>query len=185
MADWLKWTLLGALSIVFGILALNYAALTSLSVTVLVGAFFIVAGIAQAVAGFGEEGGGAKALSILLGVVMAVLGASFLVNPFAGTVSLSILVTALIAASGVLRLIHAWDVRGTSTFWMMGVAGVASLVLAAFVLLNPQVTVILLGIVLGVELLVNGLALVALGLHKRGRRRDEAPRDAAHDGRTA
>lgn len=169
MSDWLKWTLLGALSIVLGILALNYAALTSLSVTLLVGAFFIVAGIAQAAVGVGERSAGSKALAVLLGAVMAVLGASFLINPFAGTISLSIVVTALIAASGVLRLIHGWEMRGTRTFWMMIVTGLVSLVLAAFVLFNPSVTMVLLGIVLGVELIVNGAALVALGWHRRSR----------------
>jgi len=168
MSDWLKWTLLGALSIVLGIFALNYAVITSLSVTLVVGVFFIVAGVAQVVAGFGEAGGSSKVLAVLTGIVLAVLGISFLANPFAGTVSLAIVVTAFIAASGILRLIQARDLRGTRTFWMMLVTGLVSLVLAGFILLNPGITIALLGIVLGVELVVNGAALIALGWHRRG-----------------
>ena len=137
MSDSLKWTLLGALSIVFGILALNFAVLTSISVTLVVGALFIVAGIAQAVAGFREDGKGSKALAVLLGVVMAVLGLSFLVNPFAGTISLSIVVTAFIGASGILRLMHAWELRGTQTMWIMVVTGLVSIALALFIIFNP------------------------------------------------
>lgn len=170
MSDSLKWILLGALSLVFGFLALNFAVLTSLSVTFAVGALFVVAGIAQGVAAFRDEAGVSKALAVLLGVVMVVLGGSFLLDPFLGTIALSIAVTAFIAASGILRLIQAWQLRGTPTFWMMGVAGVASLALATFIVLNPQVTPALLGIVLGVELVVNGAALIALGWHRRGRR---------------
>jgi uncharacterized membrane protein HdeD (DUF308 family) len=175
MSDSLKWMLLGLLSIVFGVLALNFAALTSLSVTLVVGAMFVVAGIAQAVAGFREKGGGARAWAIGLGAVMALLGVSFLVNPFAGTISLSILVTAFIGASGVLRLMHAREARGTPTFWMMIVTGLVSLALAAFILFNPQVTLVLLGIVLGVELIVNGAALIAWGWHRRTRERRGDP----------
>ncbi len=179
MSDSLKWTLLGVLSIVLGILALNYAVITSLSVTLVVGAFFIVAGVAQTVAGFTEAGGGWRLLAVLGGIVMAVLGISFLANPFAGTISLAIVVTAFIAASGILRLIQAWDLRGTPTFWMMLVTGVVSLALAGFILLNPGVTIALLGIVLGVELLVNGAALIALGWHRRGRRDEGGRADSA------
>jgi uncharacterized membrane protein HdeD (DUF308 family) len=175
MSDSLKWMLLGLLSIVFGVLALNFAALTSLSVTLVVGAMFVVAGIAQAVAGFREKGGGARAWAIGLGAVMALLGVSFLVNPFAGTISLSILVTAFIGASGVLRLMHAREARGTPTFWMMIVTGLVSIALAVFILVNPQVTLVLLGIVLGVELIVNGAALIAWGWHCRSRERGDDP----------
>lgn len=177
MSDSLKWTLLGALSIVFGILALNFAMLTSLSVTLFVGALFIVAGVAQGVAAFREEGGGSRWLGIGLAVVMVLLGVSFLINPFAGMISLSIVVTAFIGASGVLRLLHAREVRGTPTFWMMIVTGLVSLALAAFIIFNPQVTLVLLGIVLGVELIVNGAALIALGWHRRNRRHAGDPAD--------
>jgi uncharacterized membrane protein HdeD (DUF308 family) len=42
--------------------------------------------------------------------------------------------------------------------------------LALFILFTPEVTVALLGILLGVELLFNGVGLIALGLHRRNRR---------------
>jgi len=168
MSDWLKWVLLGVVSIVFGIFALNHAVLTSLSVTLVVGALLLISGIVQVVAGFGEEGAGSKILSILLGVVLALLGISFLANPFSGTISLAIVVTIFIAAGGILRLFYSFQIRGTPYFWLMLISGALSLLLAIYIVANPAVTVALLGILLGIELIFNGVGLVALGLHRRG-----------------
>ncbi|MEM1429482.1 MAG: DUF308 domain-containing protein [Pseudomonadota bacterium] len=167
MSDWFKWVLLGVLSIVFGALALNHAVVFSLAITTVVGALFLISGIIQAVAGFWDEGMGSKAISILLGVVMALLGYSFLANPLSGTISLALLVTIFIAAGGVLRLMFALRMKGSPVFWAMILSGVVSLGLAVYILLNPAVTVALLGILLGVELIFNGVGLVALGLWKR------------------
>jgi uncharacterized membrane protein HdeD (DUF308 family) len=67
----------------------------------------------------------------------------------------------------VLRLMFAFQMKGSPVFWGMILSGVVSLGLAAYILLNPATTVALLGILLGVELLFNGVGLVALGLWKR------------------
>jgi uncharacterized membrane protein HdeD (DUF308 family) len=175
MSDWLKWMLLGILSIVFGVFALNHAVLTSISVTLVVGALLIVAGIAQVIAGFGESGTGSRLLTVLLGAVLALLGISFLANPLAGTISLAILTTIFIGAGGALRLIFAMQIRGTPYFWLMLVSGVLSIGLAVFILANPGVKLALLGILLGIELIFNGAGLIALGLYRRRQGRGEPP----------
>ncbi|MEO1681444.1 MAG: DUF308 domain-containing protein [Pseudomonadota bacterium] len=167
MSDWLKWVLLGLLSILFGILALNHAVIASVSITLFVGAMFLVSGIIQAIAGFGEEGAFSKVLAIAMGVLMTILGFSFLVNPLQGTISLALVVTIFILAAGVVRLAFAFQMRGTGFFWMMLLSGLLSVGLGFYILANPGLTVALLGILLGVELLFNGAGLVALGLFKR------------------
>ncbi|MEM9247898.1 MAG: DUF308 domain-containing protein [Pseudomonadota bacterium] len=167
MADWFKWVLVGVLSIIFGLLALNHAVIFSLAVTTVVGAMFLLSGVIQAVAGFWDEGMSSKAISIVLGLVMALLGLSFLTNPLSGTISLALLVTILIGAGGVLRLVFALRMRGSPVFWGMILSGVVSIGLAVYILANPAATVALLGILLGVELVFNGVGLIALGLWKR------------------
>lgn len=186
MSDWLKWILLGLLSIAFGIFALNHAVLTSVSVTIVVGALLLVSGAMQTYAGFSEPGVGNKVLSILLGLVILLLGVSFLANPLAGTISLAVLVTIFVAAGGVLRLLFSMQLRGTPFFWMMLLSGVLSVALAAFILLNPEVKVALLGILLGIELLFNGVGLITLGLFRRSYLRARASRpDDTADGTPA
>lgn len=168
MFNWLKWVLLGVLSILFGIFALNHAVLTSLSVTLVVGGLLLLSGAVQIVAGVREARTASKILTILLGAMLVLLGLSFLIDPLSGTISLALLTTIFIAAGGLLRLYYAFRLRGTSFFWLMMVPGVLSLLLAIYILANPAITVALLGVLLGVELIFNGLGLVVLGLYRRG-----------------
>lgn len=70
MSDWVKWLLLGLLSIAFGVFALGNAIAASLAVTVVTGALLLIAGAMQVVGGFTVEGTGNKILSLIMGAVM-------------------------------------------------------------------------------------------------------------------
>jgi len=171
MARWMTWVGLGAASLVFGVLALANAVAASVAVTVVTGVLFLVAGVGQVLAGLAEEGTARRVFTVGLGALMLFLGGSFLVHPMEGTVSLAILVTILIAVSGVIRLALAWNMRATRFFWPMLATGALSVLLAGYILANfAAVSVALLGILLGVELLFNGAGLIALGLFLRALR---------------
>ncbi len=168
MKDWVKWLLLGLVSVVFGVFVLGNAAMASLAVTTLTGALFVLSGGFQIAGGFAAESTGSKVFSILLGVLMVLLGLSFLFNPFEGTISLALLVLILLAASGITRIVFSWRMRNTAFFWPMLISGALSVLLAAYILANfatvgPQ----LLGILLGVELLLNGAGLIVLSFFIR------------------
>lgn len=168
MRPWLKWLILGILSVLFGIFALGNAVAASLAVTTVTGVIFVVIGIIQIVAAFSEIRTASKVLSILLGALVALIGLSFLINPIEGTVSLALLVTILVAASGIIRLVFAWRMRETRFFWPMLVTGALSILLAVYILANFSVaSITLLGILLGIELLFNGAGLIAFALSLR------------------
>ena len=159
---------LGAVSMLFGVLALANAVAASLAVATLTGALLLIAGVVQAVTGWREPGTGHKAVSVGLGLLMAVLGLSFLIDPFQGLVSLTVLVTLLIGLGGIGRLLLAWTMRETRFFWLMLVSGALSILLAGVIAANfAAATYVLLGIIVGVELLFNGLALIVLALFLR------------------
>ncbi|WP_099827735.1 HdeD family acid-resistance protein [Oceaniglobus indicus] len=163
MKDWLKWLILGVLSIVFGLFALGNAVAASLAVTTVTGILFLVAGGFQVAAGWVQEGAGHKTLSIVLGLLMILIGLSFVINPLEGTISLAMLVTILIAASGITRLIFAFRMKQTRYFWPMLISGAVSALLAGYIVANFGVASIsLLGILLGIELLFNGIGLTIL-----------------------
>lgn len=168
MSIWAKWLALGLLSVVFGILALGNAVAVSLAIVWVTGTLLLISGVVQIAAGAFDEGGGNKLLSIALGLLMAVLGISFMRNPLEGTMSLTLIITLLIGAGGVLRLIWAARMRETGYFWMMLLSGALSILLAAFIFANFQeASTQLLGILLGLEMLFNGAALVVLALFLR------------------
>jgi uncharacterized membrane protein HdeD (DUF308 family) len=168
MKDWLKWLLLGLLSVAFGIYVLGNTVVASIAVTAFVGVLFLISGAAQVVAGFSAESTWTKIMTIALGVLMGLLGTSFLVNPLEGVVSLSLLVVILLAASGVVRLIFAFRMKDTAYFWPMLISGALSVLLAGYILANfAAVSTQLLGILLGIELIFNGAGLVVLGFFVR------------------
>jgi uncharacterized membrane protein HdeD (DUF308 family) len=172
MSNWVKWLVVGIISILFGIFVLGNTVAASIAVTTLTGLLFLIAGVIQIFAGVSETSTGRKVLSILLGILVGLIGFSFMANPLQGMISLTTLVVILLIASGVLRLVFAWQMRQTQFFWPMLISGALSVLLAGYILANfAAASVNLLGILLGVELLFNGAGLVVLALFLRTHRR--------------
>lgn len=171
MKEWVKWLLLGILSVAFGIFVLGAPVVASVAVTLTTGILFLVSGGFQVFAGFTAEGAGNKIFLILMGLLMLFIGWSFLSNPLAGTISLSMLVLILFLVSGVIRIIFSMQMRGTEFFWPTMISGILSVVLAIIIWVNaaedPAWLLQLLGILLGIELIFNGLGLIFLGLFLR------------------
>ncbi|HPD90983.1 MAG: DUF308 domain-containing protein [Rhodobacter sp.] len=168
MSAWLKLVLLGLLSIALGAFVLGNVVLASLAVTTLTGALLLVTGGIQVVTGFTVAGWQHKALALLLGLALAFLGWAFLSNPLEGMISLTSLIMILVGASGLVRLYVSMNLRGTAFFVPMLLSGIVSLALALYIFFNfAAATMSLLGILLGVELLSNGVSLLVLGYAAR------------------
>jgi uncharacterized membrane protein HdeD (DUF308 family) len=167
MNESLKWTLLGILTIVFGIVVLGNTIVASLAITTLTGALMLAGGIFQFIGGLSVEGMGNKVFAWVTGALMAFLGWSFLAHPLAGMVTLSTLILILLAAGGIARIIFSFRMRGTGLFLPMLISGILSLGLAVFIWGNPAATVQLLGMLLGIEMLFNGFGMVFAGMFVR------------------
>lgn len=168
MKIWVKWLILGVLSVVFGFFVLANPVAASITVTVMAGILFALSGGFQLVAGFGETSGMSKALAMGLGLLMLLLGISLMVHPLEGVVSLTTIVVIIFAASGVMRLINSFQMRATPFFWPMLLSGALSVLLAGYVIANfAAIAASLLGILLGIELLFNGIGLVVLAFFLR------------------
>ena len=168
MKIWVKWLILGLLSIAFGVFVLSNPVAASIAVTTLAGVLFLLSGGFQIFAGFGEESMGSKFLGIGLGLLMVLLGLSLMWHPLEGVISLTMLVAILFAASGVARLITSFQMRDTPFFWAMLLSGGVSVLLAGYIFANfASVAPSLLGLLLGIELVFNGAGLVVLAFFLR------------------
>lgn len=168
MKIWVKWLILGILSVAFGLFVLANPIAASIAVTTLAGIMFALSGGFQLFAGFGEEGAMAKLLGIGLGILMLLLGFSLMFRPLEGVISLATLVTILFAASGIARLITSFQMRETPFFWPMLLSGALSVLLAGYIVANFfEIAPSLLGILLGIELLFNGVGLIILAFFLR------------------
>ncbi|MBL4541959.1 MAG: DUF308 domain-containing protein [Rhodobacteraceae bacterium] len=165
--SWLFLVILGILSIVAGIYALFNAVAASVVATLIAGWMFVFFGVVQIAAAFQASGWGARILSVLLGVVVLAVGLNIIGKPLEGMLTLTFVIGVLFVASGIVKLFLGFSVSGNLR-WTILLSAVASLILGAMVLTNfPQSAEILLGILLAVELISNGIWLMAIGWVER------------------
>ncbi|WP_460272818.1 HdeD family acid-resistance protein [Celeribacter sp. ULVN23_4] len=171
MTNWKIWVGIGVLSFLFGLLALGNAVAASLAITIMLGTLFAIAGAAQLWAGFSGVAHDNRGFSILWGLLSLMIGVSFIANPAEGTVSLTIIVTAFLFASGLIRLLMAWRMRESRLFWTLLLSGAVTVFLAVYIMADfATISLSLLGILLGIELLVDGAGLIGFGLFLRAHR---------------
>jgi uncharacterized membrane protein HdeD (DUF308 family) len=104
----------------------------------------------------------------LLGAVLAILIGAFLVwRPFAGLITLTLALAAFFAAHGVVQIltsVHHRRLFARSWLWM-AVSGIADLILAGIIMAGwPGSVAWALGLLVGINLFLSGLALVMTGI---------------------
>lgn len=172
MKNWLKWLALGVLTVAFGLLVLANPFAASLAIEQLVGLLFLLIGVFQIIASFREERFWSRLGAMALGALAALLGVSFLANPLSGLLSLVLLITMILVASGVVRLILAYRMKNTPFFWTMLLSGALSLGLALYIIANfATVSGSLLGILMGLEMILDGVAMIVLAFFARAARK--------------
>lgn len=156
------WIVIGALSILAGILALANPLAATLTAEQLAGWMFLFVGILQVFAVFQQDDWGGRIWAILIALAFIVLGVMLLGRPLEGILSLTLTVAALFLVTGIFRVVMAFSLRGTSAFWLVLVSGLLSVLLALMIFGNfPASAVTILGILLAIELISNGIALIA------------------------
>ncbi|TRD21735.1 HdeD family acid-resistance protein [Palleronia caenipelagi] len=166
-----KWMIfMGVVMTLGGLASLIYPFIASLTVTFMAAAAFFVGGIMQTVLAIRAEDGstGARWTTGLLGVLMVLLALALWFDPLAGLVTLTLTVAALFIAMGALRAWFAFRMKPRKGWGWVLVAGLLSIGLGLFVLLNmPFAAATTLGILLGIDLTMTGAALIGLGLASR------------------
>ncbi|HKD55714.1 MAG TPA: DUF308 domain-containing protein [Steroidobacteraceae bacterium] len=167
---WVLFLIEGILLVVLGILALLAPVIASLAATVFFGWILLFSGIIGLVTTFRARhapGFWWSLLSALLGIVAGIL---LLVWPRQGTLSLTAVLIAFLLIEGVLSIMYALEHRtGLSGRWgWMLASGILDVVLGVLLLLGlPGTALWALGLLLGLNLLFGGWALILMALHAR------------------
>jgi len=167
--SWGWMALLAVVSIVGGVIALLNPLLSTLAVTLMAGWAFIFLGVLQVFHSFAVKGWGGFFWALGLGILTFLVGISLVFNPLAGSVSLTILVAAFFLAMGVVKVMYALKLRPTSGWGWVIFSGIVSIVLGLMIMLGlPYSSLSVLGILLGIELISNGVlyGFVAAGLRR-------------------
>lgn len=168
-SSWVWLALLAVISLVGGVLALFNPFAATLAATLMAGWAFAILGVIQLVQAFQVRGWGGFVWSLLFGVLTLVVGISLIFNPLAGMVSLTLLVAVMFLIMGAIKLMYGFSLRPVSGWGWVLASGILSLALGIMILADfPYSATAVLGILLGIELLSNGVLflLVALGLRR-------------------
>ncbi|MEO3385859.1 HdeD family acid-resistance protein [Mesorhizobium sp. CAU 1741] len=167
--SWIWMAVFAAISLIGGVLALLNPFAATLAATLMAGWAFILLGGMQVIQSFQVQGWGGFLWALLFGVLTLVVGLSLVFNPLAGMVSLTLLVAVLFLATGIAKIMYALSLRSISGWGWVLFSGIVSLALGILILADfPWAAASVLGILLGVELISNGVLfmVMALGLRR-------------------
>ncbi|MCE9671108.1 HdeD family acid-resistance protein [Myxococcus stipitatus] len=167
-AAWGGLFVLGLLIVLLGIVALGASFLTSLVTAIFFGALLAVMGIAEIVSAVRmRKGGGPFWLYLLSGVLSTVVGLLVLVYPAAGLGAMTILLAGYFFASGLFHVVTSVMDRYPRWGWDC-LYGAISLLLGVIVMAQwPISAVWLVGTLVGIAILMRGIALMAGSLDMR------------------
>ncbi|KAI95444.1 hypothetical protein T281_05325 [Rhodomicrobium udaipurense JA643] len=166
---WILFLIQGVLLAVLGALAIGAAYLTTVVAVKLAGWFFIFGGIIGLATFFtGREVPGS--IWSFLGAALAIaVGVYLLRQPLVGVLSLTLILAAFFFAQGITQIFAAFSHRRVLNSWgWMLFSGLVDLVLAGIIISGfPLDSAWVLGVLVGVYLLMYGIALIMTALASR------------------
>lgn len=167
-----KWGWIVALGIIYllvGLLALYSVVTATIASVFFVGIMMLIAGVAEVINAFQVKSWGKFFLWIVLGALYIVAGFVTLENPLLAAALLTLVLGAALVASGIMRIILAFNMK-EGTPWMAVVfSGVITFLLGLIILAHwPVSSLYILGLFLGIDLVFAGLGWIGVGISLKG-----------------
>jgi uncharacterized membrane protein HdeD (DUF308 family) len=154
---------LGVLLIVAGVLGLIFVWVATLTTAILFAWLLLAGGVFALVDAWQRRGHDGFWTSAVTGTLNLVAGALILWKPAASILALTMLVAVFLLVGGILRLAAAAAGRVPGPGWV-ALHGIIDIVLAVLIIATlPMSSLYVLGTLLSVSLLVDGIALAVLG----------------------
>ncbi len=156
--------IVGILLVVLSFIVLGNAFIATVVSVLFLGWMILISGLTLIIAAFFRIWSGGFWSAALGGGILSVLGLVLLRNTAAAVVTLTLVAGALIFAEGLVRVMSAFQNTSPADRWALVLSGLISIGLGLFVLLNlVTASFTFLGIILGVQTLLEGLTLIAVG----------------------
>jgi uncharacterized membrane protein HdeD (DUF308 family) len=152
---------LGIAMVILGFVAILFPIFSTLVAALLVGWVFLISGIFLFVGSFSIHGTGPFFGALLLSLLSIAAGVFLLFNPLAGEIALTLMVGIIFILQGAFEIFFAFETRPHNGWVGMLISGMASVVMAILIAAGwPTVSAIVLGILLGVNLLTTGFGYI-------------------------
>jgi uncharacterized membrane protein HdeD (DUF308 family) len=167
---WLAFLIEGIVLLILGALAIMIPPLATLGVTIVLGWLFLISGIMGLIATFWARQAPGFWWSLISAALGILAGMVLLARPATGAVSLTLILIVFFVIEGVASIMYALDHRQQLSgrwSWML-LSGIVDLILAAIILAGlPGTAAWALGLLVGINMIFGGSALIAIALHAR------------------
>jgi uncharacterized membrane protein HdeD (DUF308 family) len=160
----------GIALVVLGVIAILIPPIATLAVTIVLGWLFLVSGVIGLFTTFWMRQAPGFWWSLISAVLAVVVGGLLLARPVSGALSLTIVVVVFFVIEGVASIMFALEhKRELSGRWgWMLMSGIIDLVLATLVFAGlPSTAAWAIGLLVGINMVFGGSALIAMALHAR------------------
>jgi uncharacterized membrane protein HdeD (DUF308 family) len=167
---WKLFLVEGIVLLILGIGAVLIPVVASLAVSIFIGWLFLVGGIVGGVTTLMGRHVPGFWWSLISAVITIVAGLYLVGWPFAGAVSLTVVLAAYLVAEGIASMLFAYEHRGqlSSRWGWLFLNGVIDLFLAGIIIwLLPLAAVWALGLIVGIDFIFGGASLIGMALAAR------------------
>ena len=155
---------LGIALMILGFIAGGSAIFTTVASLYLFGWLLVIGGVMEIAYGVWRKTWSGFFIDLLVGVLYAVVGFMVIANPQATAVALTLLIAMFLIVVGIFRIVAALSARYPNWGWL-ALHGVVSLALGILIWQGwPATGLWVIGLFIGIELIVNGAALMMLGI---------------------
>ena len=166
-----KWGFFVALGIgliLLGVIAWLDVVAVTLAGTIFIGAMLVVGGVFQIVHAFVTREWAGFLFGLLAGALAVFAGLLIMSEPVGGALALTIVVVVFLAVGGVTRIVLALRHRGMARWGLLLASGLVSLLVAWLLYAElPWSGLWVLGTLIAIELIVQGIAWLSFGLALR------------------
>lgn len=165
---WGWFVALGVLSIVAGFVAFTDVIAFTLISVIFIGAALLVSGGFQIVHAFATKSWSQFGINVALGLLYVVGGLLIMQEPVEGSMIITLFLLIALVIGGVLRIVIALRHRELRLWWLMAIGGLGSVAIGVLLFLAlPWSGLWVLGTLVGVELLIQGVTWLQFGLSLR------------------
>ncbi len=157
---WWLLVLVGALSVVAGVIVLFQPGDSLAALAVIVGIYLLLDGIFEIASAF-FRGTSNRGLVALFGVITAIVGVLLIRHPIAGVAAVALLIGLWLITVGVIRFVTAFE-EYEHRMWH-GIAGLVEILAGTVIVATPEIGYATLAVLVGIGFILNGIAVAALG----------------------
>ncbi|WP_029006567.1 HdeD family acid-resistance protein [Azorhizobium doebereinerae] len=169
-AAWGWFVALGLVFIVLGFVALAHLVASTFATALYVGAMVLVAGVVQVIHAFRVKEWSRFAIWLLCGLLYVVAGGLIMAQPLLAAGIITLVLGVSFVINGVFRIAAGIGARGYQGWGWIVFSGAMTLLLGAIIIAGwPVNGLMILGLLLGVDLVVNGVATLLFGLALRSK----------------